>query len=321
MIYKNVANLIEKYDGFFVDVYGVIFDGREFYKGALNTLELMKKSNKKVIILSNTTALSNDCKNRFREKGLRNGVHYDEFISSGEAFRSYLIGLNANAVYQIFNNNKNIFAGTGVAEADSIEQADFIYVGVVNSFEKIYTADNAKTKDGRAIGMEEMFDCDISDIEGFEKISVILKECLKYKKKLIIVNPDIFTLEEISGTIRPVLCQGSIGKFYERMGGEVKYFGKPYEDIFNFAKKFVDKSDKIAMIGDTPWTDILGGNMASLDTILVLTGITGQFFSKHPEQSTELNFERLLNEISSKMTHRNLYGISQKPTYIAESFA
>ena len=321
MIYKNIEILVDKYDAFFIDVYGVIFDGYDLYAGVLDILANIKRKNKKVIILSNTTVLSENCKAFYGKLGLIQGTHYDEFVTSGEAFRNDLAQLEAKSVHQIFLRNKNLFSGTGISEVDTIEKADFIYVGALGDKSHPFLADDLKTKSGAGIPIEDLLNFNAEDIAGFEKIDEILKECLKYKKTLFVVNPDIFALEEISGKRRALLCQGAIGKLYENLGGEVKYFGKPYQNIYNFAKSLVGGQDKTAMIGDTPWTDILGGNMAGIDTILVLTGVTGRFLSEFSEKSTEQKFERLLREISPKMKTQHFAEQDQIPTYMAERFA
>ena len=320
MIYKNFESLYERYDTFFVDVYGVLYNGRSFFDGALNLLKTIKDAGKKIIILSNTTLVSDVCKSRYGKKGLIQDVHYDEFISSGEAFRHAIKSLKTKSFYQIFLKNDAIFEGMGLIEEDSIEKADFIYVGSPND-KKCYTIDGLKTKNGEHINIEDMFDVSLDDIEGFEEIADCLKECKKHDKSFVVVNPDIFALEGVGENIRPILCQGAIGEFYKRMGGKVEYFGKPYPNIYDFAKSFTNNEEKIVMIGDTLWTDILGGNIAGIDTTLVLTGVSGEFLVNINEKDINLKMEKLKENISKKLTHKDLMQYSQTPTHIAESFA
>jgi HAD superfamily hydrolase (TIGR01450 family) len=329
VIYKSFSYLYNKYDSYLVDVYGVLYDGSNFFNEALDLLEKMKNSGGKVVILSNTTFVSKVCEERYQKKGLLKGVHYDEFISSGEAFRCTLeenLHCNAKTYYQIFNRNKDIFNDSNLKEATEIEDEDFVYVGALNTIDKIYTADNLQTTTGEQIPIENITSVNCKDIKGLEAIYSILETCMKYNKILVIVNPDIFALETImindNFEKRPVLCQGAIGEFYEMMGGRVIYFGKPYLPIYEFAKKFLAECTKTVMIGDTLWTDILGGNMANVDTVLTLTGVSKEFFKTMNDGLTineKINI--LTSEIASKMTHRTLLKFSQEPTYIVESFA
>ena len=326
MFCKNVASLYERYDAFLIDVYGVLYNGSDFFDGVLNLMLEMKKAGKKLIILSNTTMVAEACEKKYQSKGLTKD-HYDVFVSSGEAFKQTLpdhIG-EAQTYFTAFAQNTDIFVGSHLERVESIEKADFVYVGALNSSRKFYIADAFKNKNGEPIAMENLTSLDCHDISDFEEITSVLDSCLKYHKPLVIANPDIFALELIStnefSERRPVLCQGAIGEFYEHLGGDVIYFGKPYPAIYDYAKKFISPEEKTVMIGDTLWTDILGGNMAGIDTTLTLTGVSGQFMKNFGTTDIETGIKLLLSEISSKMTHKSLANLSQTPTHIVGSFA
>ena len=49
------------------------------------------------------------------------------------------------------------------------------------------------------------------------------------KKKMICTNPDLIVDR---GNVRE-LCAGSVAMVFEKMGGEVIYFGKPYPEVYN----------------------------------------------------------------------------------------
>lgn len=328
MLVKSLENIYENYDTFFIDMYGVLYDGSGFFQGVLELMKKIRNSGRRIIILSNTTMVSEPCKEKYLKKGLVEKEHYDLFISSGEAFKQTLQNYisNAKTYFQAFHPNNELFKESGLTEVNNIEEADFIYIGYLNAGEKIYIANDLKDKSGNIIPLESLTSMDCHDIQDFGEISSLLDNCLKLQKTLVVVNPDLFALElistnEFSGK-RPVLCQGAIGEFYERMGGNVIYFGKPYSAIYDFAKKFVSKNEKVCMIGDTPWTDILGGNIAEIDTILTLTGVSGEFL-KNFDQNLNIDnkINLLLQDISTKMTHKNLLNYPKTPTHIIESFA
>lgn len=328
MLVKSLENIYENYDTFFIDMYGVLYDGGGFFQGVLELMKKIRNSGRRIIILSNTTMVSESCKEKYLKKGLVEREHYDLFISSGEAFKQTLQNYisNAKTYFQAFHPNNELFKEGGLTEVNNIEEADFIYVGYLNAGEKKYIANDLKDKSGNIIPLENLTSMDCHDIQDFGEISSLLDNCLKLQKTLVVVNPDLFALELIStnefSEKRPVLCQGAIGEFYERMGGKVIYLGKPYSAIYDFAKQFVSKNEKVCMIGDTPWTDILGGNIAGIDTILTLTGVPGEFL-KNFDQDLKINnkISLLLQDISTKMTHKNLLNYPQIPTHIIESFA
>ncbi|MDR2598394.1 MAG: HAD hydrolase-like protein [Holosporales bacterium] len=334
MIYKNLEAVYETYDSFLIDVYGVLYDGKKLYDGVLNILKKIKDSGRRIIILSNTTLVSEICKDRYAQFGLTDGVHYDQFMSSGEVFRRKIPEIfKPTAKYcQIFYKNSEIFEGSDLIEVDvnRISEADFVYVGGIleitgpgNLQYRRYPIDELRTKSGAKIMLEEVVRTNVADIEGFDNIADTLARCLNYGKQLVITNPDILAIEAVDGQTRPVLCQGGIGEFYEHMGGEVLYFGKPYLPIYEYVARFLEGCDRPAMIGDTPWTDILGGNNAGYSTILTLTGISEKFMSKmHQEElSTMDKVQRLIMDISPLMTHKQMRNCSQMPTQIIERLA
>lgn len=325
MFCRNLSPLIGEYDTFLIDVYGVLYNGSDFYDGVLDLLVDMRTAGKRVIILSNTTMVASACLEKYTPKGLTER-HYDVFISSGEAFKNTIsdhVG-GAKTYFSAFAKNADIFRGSSLVEVNSIDQADFVYIGYLNS-RRFYVANALRDKTGRSIPMEDLTSMDCHDISDFDEITEVIDQCLKYDKPIVIANPDIFALEYVStsefhGRL-PVLCQGSVGEFYEYLGGEVIYFGKPYQAIYDYAKKFVSSGDRVAMVGDTLWTDILGGNIAGVDTILTLTGVSGEFLRGISKTDIEGQLNVLLSDISSKMTHKSLAGYSQIPTHIVESFA
>jgi HAD superfamily hydrolase (TIGR01450 family) len=312
------------YDSFLIDVYGVLYDGKKLYHGVLDILKKIKDSGRKIIILSNTTLISKICKIQYAEFGLIEGVHYDQFMSSGEVFKRMIpdIFTPSARYYQIFQRNLLIFEGSNLVEVEKIEDADFVYVGIVFANGQRYPVDKLRTKSGAEIRIDELLKVSVDEIDGFDDIATILKKCLENQKKLVISNPDIFAMDSIDGATRPTLCQGGIGEFYEQMGGEVLYFGKPYQPIYSFVEQYLTGSEETAMIGDTPWTDILGGNMAGHSTILTLTGVANCYLSEmSPELGIDHKIERLIEEVSAIMTHKSMRHFSKRPTQIIKSMA
>jgi HAD superfamily hydrolase (TIGR01450 family) len=303
-------------------MYGVLYGGVGLYDNVLDCLSFLRKNGKKVIVLSNTSATSDSAKNSYRKFGLNENVHYDHFITAGEIFHQFLNKNFANDVpkyHQIFVPNSSIFKNTSLVEVGKISKADFVYVGLVYingqpiDLSKVIDADN------NPINIDKLFDYDWKLLKSLNIIQKILEECKQYEKKIFIANPDILAMEQNNGVVSPIICQGGVAEYYERIGGEVAYFGKPYQTIYDYAKQFIQ--GKTVMVGDTPWTDILGGNMAQIDTILTLTGVSQLFLSKvSTKDSLEERLSELLINISNKMTHSSLKNISRTPTYVIERF-
>ena len=74
---------------------------------------------------------------------------------------------------------------------------------------------------------------------------------------MICTNPDLIVDR---GNTRE-LCAGSVAMVFEKMGGKVIYFGKPYPEVYN--QSMIIKIKKF-FIGDNLNTDIKGANLLKL---------------------------------------------------------
>lgn len=317
MVYNSIRDLYKFYDSFLLDMYGVLYNGSCLYDGALDLLQEMKTAGKRIVILSNATLISKIAMQNYEKFGMQKGIHYDDFITSGEVFSKTVEKNFAGARYhQIFKQNSEIFATSNLVQSNSIKDADFIYVGTVMVNGKQINLNDLTDCRNIPVNIDNLFRINWTDIQQLQPIQKVLEQCLKYNKKLVVANPDIFAIEKNS----PVICQGGIGEYYEYIGGEVMYFGKPYKPIYDYAKAFI--KGKTAMVGDTPWTDILGGNMAGIDTILTMTGVSAAFVQRMPGKFSMSDcMHALLTNVSERMVHKSLKEFSKIPTHIVKQFA
>ncbi|GHU19404.1 haloacid dehalogenase [Alphaproteobacteria bacterium] len=335
-IRDDILELADLYDTFFVDIYGVLYDGVNIYDGALSTMQQLKNLKKKIIVLSNTTQVSLDAKLGYSQRGMFENVHYDEMITSGEFVHyfvvnkpkefSELIGSNGNKVKCLFMGNDSIFNGAHIVKVDDYADADFIYVGVPRSSYGNVKIDDVFDGD-ESVEIWDVVNRDWHNLRDsfgrktFSEFAAALDSCLKRNSVLIVANPDIFAHGSVHNDSRkvPIITQGCIGKHYEKLGGKVVYFGKPYTGIFEYAKQFANPDDRIAMVGDTPWTDIAGANNIGISSIMVMTGITEEFCNRMDlALSDEEKIDSLLNNMTRKMSDIQT---DVHPTHVIRQFA
>jgi HAD superfamily hydrolase (TIGR01459 family) len=98
-----------------------------------------------------------------------------------------------------------------------------------------------------------------------------LNTALGLNLPMICVNPDISVI--VGSEER--LCAGSIARWYENLGGQVVYHGKPFPAVYEKAliKLGVTNKKDVLAIGDALHTDIRGAHNFGLDSLLVQTGI------------------------------------------------
>lgn len=249
---ENILDLIDKFDLYVFDIYGVLWNGKSVISGADKTLEELKKAGKKVLIMSNGTALSTKIEESYGKRGFIKGVHYDRIVSSGDAYHAYVLkDKRLLKFYQFGRPSKALFEGSQYIELAKPEDADFVYAGV-----------------------PQIFDGEIwRDYLTIEPFADELLSLIKMNKTLVCVNPDLKAFENQYD--EPVIRQGSVAKFYVENGGDVEYWGKPYGNIYDYAlRNELMPRDRMLMIGDTLQTDILGGKNYGMKTVLVRRGIS-----------------------------------------------
>jgi ribonucleotide monophosphatase NagD (HAD superfamily) len=334
---NNILSMTGDYETLFIDAYGVLYDGISMYDHVLPILERLKKDGKKIVILSNSTQVSKDMKTKYVQKGMIQNVHYDELITSGEFLHytimehpdefSKIMEGRSETVKCIFVGNSGVFADTHLTEVD-MQDADFLYVGVPRASCGAVRIDDIWDKNGNKINIEDILENDWNDLQdshghkGLAEFAHILNNCLRLNKTLLVSNPDIFSCSFDYHTRKciAIITQGAIGAYYEKLGGRVVYFGKPYSGIFEYAKQVVKSSKSILMIGDTPWTDISGANACGLDTALVLTtGVSNEFISRMDDSlPVQEKYRLLFEQIAPKMA-RISYNVW--PKYCISCFA
>ena len=265
--FKNISNM---YDVYFIDLWGVIHNGINLFKNAINVLDELKKQQKKVVLISNAPRTSNTVKQFLRKLNFNLDL-IDLLVTSGDVTKNY-----------IHKNQKKIFYHLG-----PIKDKD-LFEGIKN-----ISSDINKTQEIICTGLVNEIGVNIANYENLFK-SWILKE-----KTLVCANPD----EVVSRGNDIEFCAGALAKYYKKLGGTVLYFGKPYEEIYKYAKLNIEKKiglfvkkKRILAVGDNLKTDIYGAQNFNIDSLLILNGIYKDFF-----RDNNLNFDKLLksNEMES----------------------
>ena len=226
------------YDLFFIDLWGVVHNGIKLHKKAIETLVEIDKSNKKYVLLTNAPRPNNTVKNFLKKLGMDNKI-LENVYTSGEAALSYLKK----------NHLSEIFYHIGPPR-------DF---DLFIDFEK---KQSKKIKTSNYILCTGLFDDHDQDLNYYKDL---LSEHIQ--KKMICTNPDLI----VDRGNKRELCAGSVAMVFEKLGGEVIYFGKPYPEVYN--QSVDNKNKKILAIGDNLNTDIKGANLQNFKSLFISSGI------------------------------------------------
>ena len=86
---------------------------------------------------------------------------------------------------------------------------------------------------------------------------------------------------------------------FEKMGGEVVYFGKPYPEVYNDS---IDNSKKRTLsIGDNLNTDIKGANLLNYDSLLISNGVHKQEIKSKGLEEVSKQYEVIINYTQSDL--------------------
>lgn len=278
---KALRDISNKYDVFFVDLWGVIHNGIECHKDAISTLEHLKKKNKIIILISNAPRPSETVK-LFLEKLKLPSYLYDFLITSGDITKEYL---------NKYSTNKKIYHLGPERDKDLFKDLKIIISNKEECDEVVCTG---------------LFFSENETIEQYNEDLFFLKN---KNKKLICANPD----EVVVRGTKIEYCAGAIANKYKQMGGKVTYFGKPYSDIYysalktmNIFEKFQTNKIKAFSIGDNLKTDIYGANILKIESLLILNGIYKNFITNNKVNFEELKKSTNINNVLINYYQQNL---------------
>lgn len=249
----NILALQDDFELFIFDIYGVLWNGKSLIENVPERLAALKKAGKKVVLLSNGTERMSQLEESQMRRGLCKGVHYDEAFSSGElAYRTFCADKRALKYYNFGRPGDYLFVDSPYQKLLTADEADFVYIGV------------PQLQEG------EIW----RDVLTVEPFVAELERLREMDKVLVCANPDLRAYG--SQLDDPVVRQGSIARYYEEIGGEVEYFGKPYPEVYFEALSAYEEiaPEKMLMVGDTLETDILGASSLGMKTLFISTGMS-----------------------------------------------
>ncbi len=260
----GLADVLEKYDGFIIDLWGVICDRTGAFPYVYEPLKEMKKQGKKIFFLSNSPHRCAKLHDVVQEKFKIHRDLYTSLFTSGESMyesfhqghftQRYHVGTTCFVIDTI--PNTQLLEQLGIVKTPNIENADFILA--LDIFE---------------------------NEEGIQAYTPLMKYAIDLDIPMVCANIDRCVINE-TGEI--FYKPGELFVRYQHMGGRVLHaFGKPNPYMFKRALKelFPIKRDKILVIGDAIATDITGANEMNLDSAFVMGGIHSHEFDQNDDQS------------------------------------
>jgi ribonucleotide monophosphatase NagD (HAD superfamily) len=112
---------------------------------------------------------------------------------------------------------------------------------------------------------------------------------------MICTNPDLI----VDRGNKRELCAGSVALVFEKLGGEVIYFGKPFPEVYN--QSIDNTKGKILSIGDNLNTDIKGANLLNYDSLIISNGVHKDEIKKEGIDIVSKKYEVIVNFIQTEL--------------------
>ena len=247
---SGLHEIVDHFDVFFVDQFGVLHDGQKPYAGVVDAIEKLHQFGKQLIILTNSGKRAEPNLKRLLEMGFsKHTLH--TVVSSGEVAWRGIESANFgfpfasdSKVYIIGRHSDDYrFHDLGLHFVERPEIANFILILGSNA-----------------------------PITSLEEYQELLGQAANVGVPALCANPDIWMIS--GGGL--VAAPGAIAETYKKLGGPVRHIGKPYRDIYQSALAFSSTQTKqrVIAIGDSIEHDIRGANDFAISSVLVRGGVS-----------------------------------------------
>ena len=251
-IVDSLSEISSDYDVALVDLWGCVHDGINPHESAMNALKEYRKGGGTVIVLTNSPRSRKGVKGQLDMLGITDEC-YDAIASSGDAARVDMFkGVVGTNVW---------FIG---------QEQDMHFFDPVD--DKSVEINHVPLDEAEGIVCISPFN---PIVDPFHHMMEDFKTAIDRKLKMLCGNPDLVVDR---GNTRE-WCAGSLARIYEKMGGTVLHYGKPYRPIYDVARKRMKSlevnasSRQILAIGDGPYTDVPGAMNENIDCLFVTGGL------------------------------------------------
>ena len=239
----NLDELADKFDVFVFDAYGVLNKGTDAVPGAAERISALQEAGKKTFVLTNGASLTAP-KARQKFQGLQMPFQLDEIVPSRLA-----------------------------AERALLAHTEVSHWGLISEFP--VAEDELPVRFSKLSENPDLYDA----VDGFlflsavgytpDKFGYLRKTMMKKARPLIVANPDVVAPQSGFFSLEPGFFSHTLA---DELGITPEFHGKPFRSVFEIVMERLPESidpSRIAMMGDTLHTDILGAAALGWKTVLV----------------------------------------------------
>lgn len=268
----GIGAFADRYQGFILDQWGVIHDGRQPLPDALAAILELKRRGKRLVLLSNSGRRAELNRRRLAGMGF-NMAWFDSVVTSGETAwlllkhrpRPPYRDLGRKCLLFTIGGDLGVVEGLDLVLVEEAEAADFLFV----------------------TGLE-------IPPRSLEDYLPALEQAAARGLPMLCSNPD--RVAPVGGEL--VLAPGALAARYETLGGTVHYVGKPHAPVYGACLDALEGLERheIVAIGDSMEHDIKGANEAGIASCFLTAGIHAAEF---PPAMSQASRARALDRLAA----------------------
>lgn len=237
----HLGEVADHYDGFVLDAFGVLNVGQTAIPGAVTRMADLRRRGKSLCVLSNAASYT------------RAGV-LAKYERLGFDFRSHEVVTSRDVAAA----RMNAIAPGAIWAAISDKDDDYFDIP-----EKVLDA----VADPQALHTADAILFLATQRLTPELHAMLIDAVIRNPRPVVVANPDLVAPLEVGLSREPGLFSHDL---IDRTGIQIHWFGKPFGDGFaDILSRVSLPADRLAMVGDTLHTDVLGGCAAGMGTVLV----------------------------------------------------
>ena len=237
----TLEEVADHVDGFLLDAFGVLNVGETAIPGAVARMASLRARGKRLVVLTNAASYTRP---QLLAKYHRLGFDFtaDEVVASREVAVARLDRIAPGATWAAIAAAGDGFTDIPARMLDAIADP-----GALDAADAILFLSTARW----SAALQDR----------------LLASLARNPRPMVIANPDIVAPREDGLTLEPGLFGHDL---LDALTTEVHWFGKPFPDAFGegIARTGLP-APRLAMVGDTLHTDVLGGAAAGCRTVLV----------------------------------------------------
>jgi glycerol 3-phosphatase-2 len=239
----TLADLADRYDGFIFDAFGVLNVGDTPIPGAVERLAALRRMGKRMVVLTNAASYTRAAAlAKFRRLGFDFGP--EEVVSSRDVAAARLERVAPGALWAAITAEGDDLADIPARCRDLLDDP-----GALDAADGVLFLSSARWT-----------------LAAQARLIAALKA---RPRPVVVANPDIVAPREGGLTLEPGAFAHDLA---DATGSRPVHFGKPFADAFAAALARLGglSPGRVAMVGDTLHTDVLGGAAAGTGTVLIL---------------------------------------------------